>query len=167
MFSMAAPTLWAQEEGGGRRFGGPPMDPAEFQQRVMQNIRDELNVTNNEEWQVIQGRVQKVLDARRDLGPGGGFGRMFGRRGGPPGGPERNADRPRRGGFFGNPSPEQEALDKAVESNAPTEQIKAAMERYRQSRKAKEAALENAQAELKKVLSVKQEAAALSLGLVN
>jgi hypothetical protein len=169
----AAPTVFAQDQGGGggaRRFrGGPPMDPAEMQQQIMQNIRDHLNVTNNDEWQVIQGRVQKVLDARRDLGPGGNFGRLFfGRRGGPPGGPEGNPDRPRRGGMFGGtPSPEQEALEKAVDSNAPAEQIKAAMQRYRDSRKAKEAALEKAQADLKQVLSVKQEAAALSLGLVN
>ena len=145
------------------------MDPAEAQQRIMQNVRDHLNVTNNEEWQVIQGRVQKVLDAQRELGPRGNFGRLFfGRRGGPPGGPEGNPDRPRRGGFFGGaPSPEQEALEKAIDSNAPTEQIKAAMQRYRDSRKAKEAALEKAQADLKQVLSVKQEATALSLGLVN
>ena len=172
MICAAAPTVLAQDNGdgggGGRRFrGGPPMDPAEWQQRIMENIRDHLNVTNNEEWQVMQGRVQKVLDARRDLGPGGNFGRMmFGRRGGPPGGPDGNADRPRRGGF-GAPSPELEALDKAIDSNAPAEQVKSAMQRYRDSRKAKEAALEKAQADLKQLLTVKQEAAALSLGLVN
>jgi hypothetical protein len=176
MICTATPTVLAQDNGGdggggGRRFrGGPPMDPAEMQQRVMENIRDHLNVTNNDEWQVMQGRVQKVLDARRDLGPGGNFGRMFfGRRGGPPGGPDGNADRPRRGGGFfgGSPSPELEALDKAIDSNAPTEQIKSAMQRYRDSRKAKEAAVEKAQADLKQLLTVKQEAAALSLGLVN
>jgi len=172
LMCTAAPTLLAQDNGngGGRRFrGGPPMDPEEMRQRVMENIRDRLSVTNNDEWQALQPRIQKVMDARRDLGPGGNFGRlMFGRRGGPPGGPEGNADRPRRGGgFFGPPSPEQEALDKAIDSNAPAEQMKAAMQRYRDSRKAKEAALEKAQADLKQLLTVKQEAEALSLGLIN
>jgi len=41
------------------------------------------------------------------------------------------------------------------------------MEKYRAARKAKEATLEKAQADLKQVLSVKQEAVALSLGLLN
>lgn len=145
--------------GGGGRRGN--FDPAEMQQRIMENIRKEMSVTNNDEWKVIETRVQKVMDARREVGfPG--MGRMWGRRGGPDG----NADRPRRGGFA-NPSPELEALQKAIDSNAPVEQVKAAVQKYRESRKAKEAVLEKAQAELQKVLSVKQEAVAVSFGLVN
>ena len=165
----AAPTAWAQNDnggggggGGGRRGGN--FDPAEFQQRMMERIRDEMSVTNDTEWKVIEGRVQKVMDARREVGFGGGFGRMFGRRNR---GGDDNGGGGRRGGFFGQPSPEQEALDKAVESNAPADQLKGAMERYRASRKTKEATLEKAQAELKQILTVKQEAVALSLGLVN
>jgi hypothetical protein len=152
--------------GGGRRFGGGNFDPAEMQLRIMENIKGEMSVTNNEEWKVIETRVQKVMEARRDLG-GPNMGRMFGRRGGPQGGPEGNADRPRRGGMFGQPSPEMESLQKAIDSNAPAEQVKAALQKYRDSRKAKEATLEKAQADLQKVLSVKQEAVAVSFGLLN
>jgi Spy/CpxP family protein refolding chaperone len=152
--------------GGGRRGGN--FDPAQMQQRMMENIRDQMNVTNNEEWQVIETRVQKVMDARRDAGPAGNFGRLFRRRGGNEGDNGGGGGGRRGGGFFGGtPSPEQEALDKAVESNAPADQVKAAMKKYRDSRKSKEAALEKAQADLKKILTVKQEAAALSLGLIN
>jgi hypothetical protein len=143
------------------------MDPAEMQKRVMENIRDQMSVTNAEDWNVLQARVQKVLDARRDAGPGGNFGRMFRRRGGNDGA-DNGPGGGRRGGMFGGtPSPELEALDKTIESNAPAEQLKSAMQRYRDSHKTKEAALEKAQADLKQILTVKQEAVALSLGLVN
>jgi hypothetical protein len=63
--------------------------------------------------------------------------------------------------------PELEALNNAIDSNVPTEQLKAAMDKYRAARKAKEAALEKAQQDLKSILTVKQEAVAVSLGLLN
>ena len=109
--------------------------------------------------------MQKVNDARREVG-GGGLGRMFGRnrgggQGGGQGGPGGG-----RGGMFGTPSPEEEALQKALDDNAPSGQIKDALAKYKTAHKAKQAKLEAAQAELKKVLSMKQEAQATLLGLV-
>jgi len=164
---MAVPTVLAQNEGGGggRRFGGGNFDPAQFQQRMMENIRDEMSVTNDQEWKVIEARVQKVMEARRDAGPPG-FGRMFRARRG-----DNNGDNGpgpgRRGGFFGGtPMPELEALNNAVDAKAPTDQIKAAMEKYRAARQAKEVALEKAQDDLKAVLTPRQEAVALASGLV-
>jgi hypothetical protein len=154
-----------QGRGGGRGFGGGNFDPAEMQQRMLERVRDEMSVTNNDEWKVIETRVQKVMDARREVGVPG-MGRMFGRRGGPPGGDNSNADRPRRG-MFGAPSPEMEALQKSIDSKAPADQVKAALQKYRDSQKAKQAALEKAQVDLQKVLSVKQEAVAVSMGLLN
>ena len=151
--------------GGGGFGGGGNFDPAQFQQRMMDRVREELNFTNDTDWNAVQPLVQKVMDARRDVGVGGGMGRMFGRRGGnngDQGGPGGGG----RGGFFGQPSPEQEALQKAIDDNAPSAQIKEALAKYRASRKDKEAKLEAAQADLKKVLSVKQEAQASLLGLV-
>jgi hypothetical protein len=149
--------------GGGRRRGGANFDPAQMQQRMMDNVRDQMGVTNNDEWQVLETRVQKVFEARRDAGPPG-FGRMFrGRQGDNNGGGGG-----RRGGMFGGtPMPELEALNNAIDSNVPTEQIKAAMDKYRAARKVKEAALEKAQQDLKSILTVKQEAVAVSLGLLN
>jgi hypothetical protein len=63
--------------------------------------------------------------------------------------------------------PELESLRNAIENNAPDAQVKAALERYRTARKAREDALAKAQAELQKVLSVKQEAVAVTEGLLN
>jgi len=45
--------------------------------------------------------------------------------------------------------------------------LKSAMAKYRAAKKEKESKLSAAQDELKKVLSVQQEAVALSMGLVN
>lgn len=175
---LSATNLLAQDEnagggqGGGRRqggggggFGGGPgnFDPAQMQQRMMDRIREELNFTNDTDWNAVQPLVQKVMDARRDVGMPGGMGRMFGRNRGDQGGPGGG----RRGGMFGQPSAEQEALQKAVEDNAPAAQIKDALAKYRASQQAKEAKFKAAQAELKKVLSVKQEAQAALLGLVD
>ncbi|HET7625459.1 MAG TPA: hypothetical protein VFM25_09350 [Verrucomicrobiae bacterium] len=159
----------AQNNGGGngggrgRRFGGGNFDPAQFQQRMMDNIRDQMSVTNDEEWNVIQQRIQKVFDARRDVGFGGGM-RMFrGRRGND----NNDNNGGQRRGRFGNPSPEQEALQQAIDNNAPTDQVKAALDKYRAARKSKEAALEKAQSDLKAVLTPRQEAVAVLNGLLD
>ena len=137
---------WSWRPGG---LGGGP-DPAQFQQRIMSQIRQSLNVTNDVEWSVIQPMVQKVMDARRDAdmgirGPGG------------PGG---------RGGFGPPPSAEQQTLQKALDAKAPTEQIKDALAKFRAARKDKQARLEAAQASLESVLTTKQEAQAVLMGLL-
>jgi hypothetical protein len=147
-----------RQRGQGGGFGGGNFDPAQMQQRMMDNIREDLNFTNDTDWNAVQPLVQKVMDARRDVG-GAGMGRMFRRnrgQGGPGGGR----------GFGPQPSPEEDALQKAIDDNAPNGQIKDALSKYRASQKAKQAKLDAAQDELKKVLSVKQEAQAELLGLV-
>jgi hypothetical protein len=112
--------------------------------------------------------VQKVMDARRDVGAGG-MGRLFGRgnRGGNNNNNGNNGGGQRRGGMFGGtPSPEAEALQKAIDDNAPTAQIKTALAKYETSQKDKQAKVTQAQESLRKVLTVKQEAQATLLGLL-
>jgi hypothetical protein len=105
--------------------------------------------------------IQKVMDARRDVGFGGGMGRLFGRnRGGGNGGPGGG------GGFGQQSSPEAEALQKAIDDNSPAAQIKSALARYEASQKVKQARLVQAQEDLRKVLTAKQEAQATLLGLL-
>jgi hypothetical protein len=139
----------------------------QMQQRMLEQDRQSLNITNDAEWAVIQPLIQKVMDARQEAntggmgmrgfgGPGGGFGGFGGGRGGP-GGP---------GGFGPQASDEQQALQKALDDNAPVAQIKDALTKYRAAQKAKQAKLEAAQANLKQVLTVKQEAQAVLLGLL-
>ncbi len=166
---LGAGTVSAQNDnggnGGGGGGGGRPgrgnFDPAQFQQRMMDNIRDQLGYTNDTDWNAVQPLIQKVTDARRDVGFGGGMGRMFGRNRGGNGGPGGG-----RGGFGQTPSPEAESLQNAIDANAPAAQIKDALAKYEASQKAKQAKLVQAQEDLRKVLTVKQEAQATLLGLL-
>jgi hypothetical protein len=163
---LSTGSLLAQDDnGGGGRGGRGNFDPAQFQQRMMENARERLGFTNDTDWNAVQPLVQKVMDARRDVGfPGRGMGMGRGGRRGDVAGP--NADQGARRGFMGQPSPEAEALQKAIDANAPTAQIKAALDKYRASQKDKQAKLAQAQENLRKVLSLKQEAQAELLGLV-
>jgi len=131
-------------------------DPEQFRQRMMERVREELEITDDNEWRAIEPLVNKVFEARRELMGGRGF---FGRprRGGPDGGPGR-------GPAFGQPSPELEALNRAIESKASASELKAALAKYREARKAKEEALRKAQDDLRKVLTVRQEAIAVANG---
>jgi len=162
---LSAGNLLAQGNNGGGRGGGRGnFDPAQFQQRMMENVKERLGFTNDTEWSAVQPLVQKVMDARRDVGFGGTrFGRRGGNGGGDNGGDQNGGQRR----FGGEPSAEAQALQSAVDSNAPSAQIKAALEKYRTAQKDKQAKLEQAQSNLRKVLSTKQEAEAVLLGLLN
>jgi hypothetical protein len=71
-----------------------------------------------------------------------------------------------RNPFGGEPSVEAEGLQKALEGKASNDELKAKLAKFRDARKAKEATLEKAQDELRKVLSVRQEATAVTMGLL-
>lgn len=174
LLGCGAGTALAQAPGGGQggnrgnRGNRPNFDPAQMQQRMMERYKEELEVTDDAEWKVIEPRIQKVMEAR--MANLGGMGRgMFGRPMRPPGGetaqPPGGQQPPRRG-MFGQPSPEAEALEKAIEGKASNAELKTAIEKYTAARKAKQAELEAAQAELRKVLSVRQEAIATVSGLL-
>ena len=165
--------------GGGGGGGGGNFDPAQFQQqmqqRIMEGYRNQLGFTDDKEWTAVEPLVKKVVDARTEAMVGGmrGMmgGMMGGMRGNRGGGTNNQATASGNnnfggGGFFGQASPEQDALQKAIESNAPAAQIKDLLAKYKAAQKAKQAKLESAQADLKKVLTVKQEAQATLLGLL-
>lgn len=155
--------------GGGRRgrggFGN--FNPAQMMQRRMDMIRQQLDFTNDADWSAVQPLVQKVLDAQQAARQRGRGFFFRGRRGGPNGNNNANANGGRRRGGFGpQPSPEAQALQQAVENNAPPEQLKELLAKYNASEKAKQAALATAQANLRQVLTVKQECQATLMGLL-
>jgi len=159
---------FAQNGGGGQNWRN--MSPEERQQARMNNYKEDLEVKDDAEWQVIQPLVQKVLDARMQNFAGGGMGMMRNRnRGGDQGGDQGGqGGRNRGGGPFGQmpPNPERDALQKAIESKASKAEVKAALDKYTASRKDKQAQLEKAQADLRKVLTSRQEAIATLNGLL-
>lgn len=161
----------AQERPGGP--GG--FNPEQMRERMLERLRESFDVKDDAEWKLISGRIAKVMDARRAAGGMGGPG--FGGPGGPggfgggPDGPrvsgggrppgERGSD-----GFNRQADPEAEALQKSLEAKAPTEEIKARLAKLRDARRAKEALLDKAQEELRQILSVRQEAVAVTAGLL-
>jgi hypothetical protein len=147
--------------GQGGRQGRGNFDPAQFRERMMERVKENLEVTDDSEWKVIQPLVSKVMDARQAIGFGGGM-RMFGPR---RGAGDNNAD---QGGRRMGPPPSADAaaLQKAIDAKASNSELKTAVAKYAEARKQKQADLEKAQAELRKVLSVRQEAIATLDGLL-
>src|SRR2546422_5576622 len=62
-------------------------DPEQMRQRMMERYRESLEIKSDDEWKAIEPRITKVMDARREIGFPGGFGR--GGPGGPGGGRSR------------------------------------------------------------------------------
>jgi hypothetical protein len=147
---------------GGGPGGGGNFDPEQMRARMMERLREQFGVKDDEEWKIISERIEKVNVARREVGGGRGMGMFGGGRGGPGGGGGGGG----RGGFGGEPSPEATALQSAVENNASADDIKAKLAKYREVQKEKEAKLAKAQEDLRQVLTVKQEAAAVLAGYV-
>jgi hypothetical protein len=163
--SFGSNKAWAQQDNGGQR----RFDPAQMQQRRMERVKDELEV-KDDEWAALQPLIQKVMDAQGAVLADRMGGMFRGGRGGGDnagGGGGDNGGR-RRGGFggFAEPSPEADALQKAIDSKASNSEMKAALAKLQESRKAKQTDLETAQANLKKVLSVRQEAILTARGLL-
>jgi len=167
LFCLGANQINAQDNapapggpGGGRR----NFDPAQMRERMMERYKEQLEVTDDAEWKAMQPMIQSVMDARMASMSGMGRG-MFG-------GPRRGGNNAtdggdRRGGPFGQtPSAEAEALQKAIDAKAPKAELKAALDKYVASRKAKQADLEKAQDDLRKILTSRQEAIATLNGLL-
>src|SRR5262249_23034756 len=101
-------------------------DPAQMRERMMTRLREQMDVKDDDEWKAIEGQISKVMDARREVAANE-FGGMFrGMRGGGRGGSSSDSSSSsssssdqgssrRRGGFMGEPSPQFEALQKAID----------------------------------------------------
>ena len=143
-------------------------DPAQFRQDQLERYRGRIEVKSDEDWKKIEPLVGKVMDAQREARLGAGFGGFGGGRGGRGGaggtGDQAQGGNRNRGG--GQPNPDVEALTKALEDKAPADEVKAKLAKVRESRQAKEVALEKAQEDLRKALSPRQEAGAVLVGLL-
>lgn len=173
LLTLSLNDLQAQAErpARGNRNRGNRMDPAQFQERRVARLKEQLEVTKDDEWSVILPRVEKVMQAQRELRLGG-----MGR-GGPGGGgannPDEGANSGRNRASAGtNPeettnNPDAAALRKAVEAKASAAELKTHIAKMRETLKKREAALATAQDELRKVLTTRQEAIAILLGLLH
>jgi hypothetical protein len=144
-------------------------DPQELlrtmQQRVMENFREQLEVTDDGEWKIIEERLSKVTRMKTDsmlgssmgLMGGMGFGRGGNRAGGGP------------AGLAGltQSDPDTDNLQKVIEDKAPAAQIQSALSKLREARKQKQALLSKAQEDLRQVLTLRQEAILVVAGMLD
>jgi peptidoglycan hydrolase CwlO-like protein len=156
--------------GRGARGGRGNVDPAQFRQQAEQRMKEQLGASD-EEWKILQPKLDKVQTAQRDVRAGGMMGMMSARGGrGGPGGPGAAA-----GGTppAANAPAQSEVQKKAGDlqkvldnKDAKPEDIKTALTAYRDARTKAKADLEKAQKDLKEVLSLKQEAQLVMMGLL-
>jgi hypothetical protein len=155
------------DRGGRRGGGGGNFNPEEFRQRMMDRFKEQLGV-NDEEWQVLQPKVERVLAAQRDTRAGGGMG--FGGRGG--GGPGGFGGGPGGGGRGGD-GPDTELgrasreLRTLIQSEgASAEDIASRLAAFRAARDKANAELAAARTELKELVTQRQEAVLVMAGLL-
>lgn len=152
---------WAQApaQGGDSNRQRGNFNPEEFRKRMDEGIKTALKATD-EEWTVLKPLIDNVNTKRREASTGGfgGFG-GFGRDRG--GNNNNNNETPRPG------QAEATALKDALASDATSvEDLKAKLAAVRNHRKTAQAGLAQAREELRKVLTVRQEAALVNMGLL-
>jgi hypothetical protein len=165
--SLVSIPVFAQEQGGdrgnqggggGAGMGGPGggggrgnFDPAQMRQRMMDGIKEQLK-PSDEEWQVLQPKIEAVLTAQRNA-RAGGMGMMWGGRGGGGGrGPGGGGDDTE----LGRASRELRTLLQSEGADA--KDIATRLEAYRAARAKAEEQLKTARAELKDLVTQRQEA---------
>lgn len=163
---MVLPQALAQNQGGRGGRGGRGagnFDPAQFRQRMMERIQENLGASN-EEWKVIEPLLADVMEKQRAVSGSRmrGLGMLFRPPGGGPGGPGGD-----RGGRFGAPQdPTIAALQEAIEKKAPASELKAKLAAVQHARKKAEAELEAAREKLRAVLTLEQEAKLTLAGIL-
>ena len=144
-------------------FASAQQDRGQFRERFEQMMKERLGTTD-EEWKVLQPKIEKVQTAQRSSR--GGFGGFGGRGGGGGGGGNRD-----RGGDSENASPVQKAqreLSTALENkDTPAEEISKKLTALREAREKGRAELAAAQKELKEVLTARQEAVLVTFGMLD
>jgi hypothetical protein len=160
----------------GRQRGN--FDPAQMRQQMNDRMKTAMGATDDE-WKVLQPKIEAVQTAQRDS-RGGGMG-MMGGRGGARGG--RGGAAAAGGAAAGGDAPAAapaatarpqseaakagDALRKVLDNKeAKPEEIKAALQAFRDARTAGEAKLAAAQKELKDIVTVKQEAYLVVSGML-
>jgi hypothetical protein len=150
---------WAQAPAApapGATPGRGTFNPEDYRKRMEEVYKGALKATD-EEWTVLKPLIENVATKQREARFGGGFGRGGGNPGGTPGATET----PRPG------QAESADLKTALESDATSvDEIKAKLTAVRNARKNALASLAQARDELRKVLTVRQEAALVNMGLL-
>jgi hypothetical protein len=159
------PSQGAQGRDRGRGQGGMRFDPQQFQQRMMERMKETLKASDDE-WKVIEPRLSAVMTLSREVNNPGGMMRMFGRgrggrgdRGGPRPGQEQN-NQPQS-----DIEKSTQALQTLLDAETPNPaQIKKVLTALRTAREKSKQKLVKAQQNLRPVLTIRQEAQLVLMG---
>lgn len=155
----------ASQPGGRGNRGG--FDPAQMRQQMEQRMKDALGITDDAEFKVLQPKLEAVQTLSRQTRGGMGMGMAMGggragrgNRGGanPPADAPQLSDVEKKGQELGTLLQNKEAKP---------EDIKTALTAYRDARTKAKAELEKAQKELRDLLTVRQEAVLVSMGMLD
>ncbi len=146
---LLAISLAQAQDRGGRRGGG---DFAQMRERMMTGIKDQMGATD-EEWKALLPKIEKVMNAQRDLRSFGGFG---GRGRGDEGQPRSKV------------AQAQQDLKAALDNkDTPADDLAKKTAALREAREKARADLQAAQKELKQGATPRQEAALVLIGLID
>lgn len=164
VFALLTPALALAQAGGGGGDGGTGgrggrggFDPAQMRERMMAGIKEQLSASD-EEWKVLSPKLEKVMAAQREsrvgFGGFGGFGRGW------------------RGGDANQPQSElaraaQELRTSLENKETPADTIAAKLKTYREARDKAREAVTAAQKELKELLTQRQEAVLVNMGILD
>jgi hypothetical protein len=151
-------------------------DPERMRERMMDRLREYLGA-GEQEWSVLRPRVEKVASLSRQEGAGGGrmgmMMLMMRRRPGSSRGESRDDDR--RFGGFGPPGRERGEIEKAAlalrevvqTGDSSSEQIREKLTALRRARENVKQQLDTARDELRELLTPRQEAKLVLLGIMD
>jgi hypothetical protein len=160
-----------RQRGNGNNQGqGGNFDPAAFRDRMMQRYKEQLG-SNDEEWKVLQPKLEKVLNAQRDSRSSGGFTG----RGGPGGRGNRGGGNNNNNNAQAQADPNQSAVSRAatelrtaVEDKGSTaETLASKVTALREAKEKAKADVTAAQKELRELLTARQEAVLVSSGVLD
>ena len=163
VLAMSATGAFAQGQGQGRG----NFDPAQFQQRAMERIKEQLGATDDE-WKVIQPKVEKVMTAQRESRSGGfGFGGFGGGgRGGAGGGGGGGGGGADRQPTTAVGKASQDLRTTLEDKNAAPETISKKLATLREAREKARKDVADAQKDLKEILTQRQEAVLVINGML-
>jgi hypothetical protein len=139
-------------QGGGQGGGRGQWNPEEMQRRMMERVKEEMKAPDDE-WNIIQPKLEKVMSVQRDLRGGG-----FGGRGRGGGGGDQQQD-------TGPVASASRELRTVLQTEGSTDdQIAAKLTAYREARTKAETELKTARTSLMEVLSPRQEAVLVMMG---
>jgi len=150
---------------------GQRFDREQMQRMMAERLKETLEVSD-EEWKVFEPRITKVLTLSRQGGGFGGMGMMMrGRRGGFGPGGQPGA----RGSDTQAPQQELTPVEKSTQElqtvldnkDAKPEEVKAKLTALRTAREKARQELVKSQKELREIVSVRQEAQLVLMGLLN